>query len=67
MAREKHIEKPVFRLATRLCIMCGCTVLFAIPFHQVPHVWSDDVLDEALKTHVCATVPTTRGTWSVRK
>lgn len=56
-------DRPVFRLATRLCIMCGCTVLFAIPDHFSPLAWTDDVLDEALKTHVCAQVPQARGVW----
>jgi nitrate reductase gamma subunit len=60
-------SKPTFRLATRLCIVCGCTLLYAIPFHQVPHAWSDDVLDKALESHACqAQVPQARGVWRSR-
>lgn len=66
MAREKHIEKPVFRLATRLCIQCGRDVVYSVP-HATPPSIIEEVIGKAMEEHVCALVPTTRGTWSVRK
>jgi transcription elongation factor Elf1 len=71
MARERHIDtskpKPSFRLATRLCIMCGCTLLYAIPDVTQPIAWTDDVLDKALESHACQKqVPQARGVWRSR-
>lgn len=54
MAREVHRERPPFRLAHRLCILCACEVVWALPDSTDARAWTDDVLDKALDAHACS-------------
>ena len=64
MARERHTDKPVFRLAHRLCIVCACEVVFAVPEPTTAQAWTDDVIDLAMEAHAChRNVPRSRGVW----
>ena len=64
MAREVHSEKPRFRLAHRLCIVCACEVVWAVPEPTTAAAFTDDVIDLAMESHAChVAMPRTRGVW----